>query len=334
MTEIRHLKHIIAESVSHFVTDKRFKENPSFETLEQIIKDNNLDISQIFAHATLLVNKGKANRKIRNTIKYILFNRPKEELCYTVNSIDKWSIDAKTIMECMISTNEIIELIYDLTLLYDVNIFETLGMRNLSSFVGELFGHEVYRVYSDKLIKNPNQDGYPDLCALTTEGKRYIQDHLQPNGKPQPNKEFWSSYPFGGIEVKATCGNTPPASVCPKPLLGESRLSIMLNAEWKAHHQETKILCGILWDFIDQIPTVLSTFFRNDLDTTIGVANADWAKTITPREGGGRTTSVSIMRRGKNKDQGVRKMGQGWLVLPENKNLLKPICKIFDIIID
>ena len=328
------LKYILAESVRHYTTDKRLGENLSYEVLTQIIQEQHLDLAQILARATLIANKNLVRCTNRNSITYHISARPQEALCYTTESSVSWHIDPETIKKCIISTNDVIELIHNLTFLYDVNIFETLGMRNLSSFVGELFGHEVGKAYHDKLVKNPNQDGYPDLCALTPEGKEYIKKNLQSNGQPLPNKEFWSPYPFGGIEVKATCGNTPDAETHPKPLIGESRLPIMISAEWKAHHQQTKMLLCILWDFIDGIPIILAAFFRNDLDISLGKDNRDWAPTVTPK-GASRTTSVSIMRRGgRDKKDGVKKMGAGWLVLPEPKKLHDPICKIFDIKLD
>lgn len=74
------------------------------------------------------------------------------------------------------------------------------------------------------------------------------------------------------------------------------------------------------------LPTILAAFYRNDLDTTLGDLNRDWAHIIHPKEGGGRTTSVSIMKR-----NGVKKMGQGWLVLPCNSEILKTLTNVFDI---
>ncbi|MCK4828896.1 hypothetical protein KA005_74925, partial [bacterium] len=115
------------------------------------------------------------------------------------------------------------------------------------------------------------------------------------------------------------------------PKIGESRLPSMTSAEWKAHHQETKRLLGVFWDFIDGLPTILAVFFRNDLDTTIGVNNSDWGNIIQPRAGAGRTTSVSIMKQGSTENDGVKKMGKGWLVLPEEQNLRRAICSVFSI---
>ncbi len=184
-----------------------------------------------------------------------------------------------TLARAVHASNRTIEIIHDLSVANNVPIFQLLGLRNLSSFVGEIYARELCAIERGKFFSNPNQDGYPDLCALTPKGKKYIAEREQ-RGQ-MCAKQFWSHYPFGGVEVKGTCGNTPAAKKCPKPKIGESRYPILVSAEWKAHHRETNNLVGIFWDFIDGLPTVLAVFFRNDLTV------ADWGKIIHPKENGG-----------------------------------------------
>lgn len=178
----------------------------------------------------------------------------------------------------------------------------------------------MWRLMSDKTFLNPHQDGYPDLCASTKEGLAYGQERNK-RGE-MTAKSFWSPYPYGGIEVKVTCGNTPAAKTTPKPKIGESRYPLLTSAEWKAHHRDTNNLLGIFWDFVDGLPTVLAAFYRNDLTTN------DWSKIVGVKEGGGHTTSVSLMTK-----PGVRKMGKGWLLLPYDASLQSPLSKkqVFDI---
>jgi hypothetical protein len=135
-----------------------------------------------------------------------------------------------------------------------IPIFRLLGMRNLSSFIGAIYVHSLWQLMSDKFKINPHQDGYPDLCALTTAGREYVQ---QVEGLQRDTaKESFTHYKFGGIEVKATCGNTPPPTEGqPKPQIGDSRTHLVTSADWKAHHRSTKNLLGLYWDFIDGLPT-------------------------------------------------------------------------------
>ena len=71
---------------------------------------------------------------------------------------------------------------------------------------------------------------------------------------------------------------------------------------------------AIFWDFINEVPTVAACFYRDDL--TID----DWGKIVEPKEGGGRTTSVSIMTSG-----GVSKMCKGWVAVIDNPAYTKAL---------
>ncbi len=68
---------------------------------------------------------------------------------------------------------------------FDINIFEALGMRNLSGLVGEYFVKSVQRFSADALCLNLHQDGYPDLLLTNTpERMEYYQTlYMVQNGK-------------------------------------------------------------------------------------------------------------------------------------------------------
>lgn len=188
---------------------------------------------------------------------------------------------------------------------FDIDIFEALGMRNLSGLIGEFFAKSVQRHSNSKLVSNLHQDGYPDLLLVNSEEKmRYFNTlYTEKNGKKIPlEKEAFSPFKYGGVEVKATCGSTP--STKRKFGIGEQRISLVNGFDWKAHHRQTNNLLSIFWDFIDGVPAVVACFYRNDL------VEEDWGKIVQPREGGGRTTSVSIMT-----SAGVHKMCQGWIAV-------------------
>lgn len=148
---------------------------------------------------------------------------------------------------------------------FDINIFETLGMRNLSGMVGEYFARSIMRISNGKLQSNLHQDGYPDLLLTDTKEKKdYFKTlYTIENGKKYPiGKEVFSPYKYGGIEIKATCGSTPSANIVPKPLVGEQRVSLVNSFDWKAHHRTTNHLLAILWDFINRNPTIVACFFK------------------------------------------------------------------------
>lgn len=189
---------------------------------------------------------------------------------------------------------------------FDVDIFSILGMRNLSSFIGELFAASLISVTRNEYKKNPHQDGYPDLLLMDDAGQK-IFAKLKGNGQLREKTPF-SPFPNGGIEVKATCGSVPTPEKCrrmglqEKPDIGDQRIGVITGYDWKAHHRETNNLIGILWDFIDRKPRIVAAFFSPNLTEN------DWGKIVQPKAGGGRTTSVSIMTR-----NGVKKMYDNWV---------------------
>jgi hypothetical protein len=211
------------------------------------------------------------------------------------------------VVEAMNYANTALKELSDTTMRFDINIFETLGMRNLSGMIGEYFARSVMMISNGKLVSNLHQDGYPDLLLVDTPKKKAHFDKLYTikDGKRYPiDKEHFSPFKYGGIEVKATCGNTPPASKVPKPLVGEQRVSLVNSFDWKAHHRTTNHLLAVLWDFIDGLPTYVAAFYQDHL------VIEDWSEIVQPKEDGGRTTSVSIM-----KPQGVKKMCSNWVAV-------------------
>lgn len=215
------------------------------------------------------------------------------------------------VVNAMNFANDALRSLDEQTKAFDINIFEAMGMRNLSGIVGEYLGKSLQRFSEGNLHSNLHQDGYPDLLLTNTEERlRYFQSlYTEINGKKYPrDKALFSPYRYGGVEVKATCGSTPPARITPKPLIGEQRISLVNSFDWKAHHRETNHLIGILWDFIEEVPTIAAAFYRDDL--TID----DWGRIVQPKEDGGRTTSVSIMT-----SAGVSKMCSGWIAVIDDE---------------
>lgn len=208
-------------------------------------------------------------------------------------------------------THEVIDLILkDIP----VDIFGILGMRNLSAFIGELFVRSFESVSSSKFISNPHQDGYPDLLLMDSNGKD-ILTQIKSLNKLQDKSPF-SPFANGGIEVKATVGSVPTPKECAKkklskPGMGDTRIDVLKGYDWKAHHRETNNLIGLQWDFIDKTPRIVAIFFSSRLE------EKDWGEIVQPKEGGGRTTSVSIMSRA-----GVKKMYEDWICVIDDKKYI------------
>lgn len=192
-----------------------------------------------------------------------------------------------------------------------VDVFSILGMRNLSAFVGELFAKSLAKESNGRYICNPHQDGYPDLLLMDAGGRR-IYDEIRVKAGLREKAPF-SPFQNGGLEIKATCGSVPTPAQCQKlgrekPGMGDTRIEILRGYDWKAHHRGTNNLIGIIWDFINGAPHIVAIFFGNKL------TEQDWGEIVQPKEGGGRTTSVSIMTR-----QGVNKMYSNWIALKKDR---------------
>lgn len=231
----------------------------------------------------------------------------------------KMIISNQQVLDAINFCNNALQTLDEQTKQFDINIFEVLGMRNLSGMVGEYFGKSVMRCSKGALHSNLHQDGYPDLLLTNTPPllKYYKSLYTIKNGKKYPkDKALFSPYKYGGVEIKATCGSTPPASTMPKPLIGENRIAKVNSFDWKAHHRETNNLLAIFWDFINEVPTIAACFYRNDL--TID----DWGKIVEPKAGGGRTTSVSIMT-----STGVKKMCHGWIAVIDKSEYIDTFSK-------
>ena len=219
-----------------------------------------------------------------------------------------FEVDIKMIENALVDVQDTIKKITDYI---PVNIFEILGMRNLSAFIGELFAKSLIKESNGLFKGNPHQDGYPDLLLMDITGLGII-NRLQALGSLRDKAPF-SPFQNGGIEIKATCGAVPTPLACTKkgiikPNIGDARVDILTGYDWKAHHRETNNLMGILWDFENGIPKIMAVFLGGNLTET------DWSKIVQPIEGGGRTTSVSIMTR-----DGVKKMYTNWIAV-ENDN--------------
>lgn len=205
-----------------------------------------------------------------------------------------FKVPSETLLKAVLTTNKLLSEL-SISVPY---IFELLQMRNLSALVGAAFCRELSSASAGSLRLNPHQDGYPDLLLMDTYGQE-LWDGLQ--GRHQ-EKDPFSPYVAGGIEIKVTCGEAWNAEElaqigAPKLGIGDSRIDFIRSLNWKAHHRESNFLLGLVWDFYNGIPIIAAVLFSKELDSN------DWGKVSTPKEGAGRTTSVSVMNR-----QGVGKM--------------------------
>jgi transcriptional regulator with XRE-family HTH domain len=269
---------------------ERGLKSPTLNTLDKVAAC--LGIS-----ATRLI--GPALEPIRPVLPRDYVIRDDRDLSIQVSDNRICSFSSRVAIDAINATHAMIDQLYGA----DLDIASVLGMRNLSSFIGELYAAGLKKTAGNLFQSNPHQDGYPDLLFMDEIGQSEW-DRLLPQRK---EKAPFSPFPGGGVEVKATCGSVPTPAACAKkglekPGIGDTRIGVMDNYDWKAHHRDTNNLIGILWDFINERPRIAAVFYSSELEET------DWSPIVVPKAKGGRTTSVSILKR-----PGIVKMFEGWI---------------------
>ncbi len=227
---------------------------------------------------------------------YVVASRKTIRVQRSANTV---SLPSGVLSAAINHAHELIDDLYSI----ELDIASILGMRNLSAFIGELVAAAIIKSADGRLRPNPHQDGYPDLLFMDDAGQR---EWTRLEGRLNEKAPF-SPFAGGGIEVKATCGSVPTPAVfrrrgTDRPGIGDTRIGNLTGYDWKAHHRQTNNLVGILWDFMDRKPRIAAMFYSSELTAD------DWGAIVQPRDGGGRTTSVSIMSR-----TGIQKMYRGWL---------------------
>lgn len=86
-------------------------------------------------------------------------------------------LTTQDVVDAMNYANTALKELSDTTMKFDINIFETLGMRNLSGMIGEYFARSVMKISNGKLESNLHQDGYPDLLLVDSPAKNNILIH-------------------------------------------------------------------------------------------------------------------------------------------------------------
>lgn len=166
-----------------------------------------------------------------------------------------------------------------------VDIFEIIDFRMLSGLVGEVAIGMIAQE-SGCLMRNPNIDGYPDLICADTPARRGEIAHAL---ESQPS--YFVKYPHGGIELKNTFG--VKASGKPELLPGMTRIdSINRRLEWKAHHQRTNHLLGLLSDFVDGCPQIVAAMYCDSLE------ECDWSAKHQPKPGSAMTSFTVLQSSG------------------------------------
>lgn len=215
--------------------------------------------------------------------------------------------NTRDILDVVVETNNYIIQLSKLVEQKNFDLFDVLGQRNLSGLIGEIFSKFFSRKFSD-FVNNPHPDGRPDILHLANDETReyFFNECLQTiDGRQKPIKAKLSPFPYDGIEVKCTIGNT--ISNYKKKLeketgkttfeIGMPRINYLSDLVWWAHHTHSRSLLGLYYDYYsneNNIPQVMSVFYSN-LDVK------DWSKVSLGNPTSKKTSNTSLTKEGKNK---------------------------------
>lgn len=152
-----------------------------------------------------------------------------------------------------------------------------IPLRNFSGGVGEAFA-AILSDMSDDMIANPHPDGYPDILPNIDEIKPWLDSPTR--------KDFL----LGGFDIKAR-------------YVGEGD---RVDTNASAHHNHTKSVLNIIWEWRNNSPFIIGITFMNDLTPS------DWTELKPAREGSKSTPACSLNGSGK------KKLRKNWLFLHES----------------
>jgi hypothetical protein len=186
------------------------------------------------------------------------------------------------------NTNLKLENMTKRTKMLKLDIFKVIDFRNLSGLIGELFAKELSLI-NINLRNNPYINGYPDLLQVANhEMISYFETCVANNSIVE-----LINYKYGGVEVKNTFGTKKAKS---NILMGDQRrFNISKKLDWKAHHQKTNNLIGLLSDYVDDCPRIVALCYSDSLVTP------DWTEKQNPKEGSTMTSFCTISKSGYQK---------------------------------
>ena len=188
------------------------------------------------------------------------------------------------------------------------DVYDTLGQRNLSGFIGEVFSNSLEKLTTN-LEVNPHGDGRPDLLDFHNQLSRdYFQKECieEVDGRIIPKRSNLAPYKFGGIEVKSSIGS--PVNNYKDLLyrdrgkrnfeIGVPRIDYLNTITYWGHHQSCENLLGLYYDYYesaDCVPQILA-LMHSELNK-----NEDWHNVSVGKEGSKKTSNTSLTNSGKSK---------------------------------
>tara|TARA_B110000879_G_scaffold9466_1_gene12206 strand:- start:3086 stop:3886 length:801 start_codon:yes stop_codon:yes gene_type:complete len=185
------------------------------------------------------------------------------------------------------------------------DIYEILGQRNLSGFVGEVFVRSFSRIV-DGFRNNPHADGRPDLLDISANVAETFLKNECFNADGMPVRSFLAPFKYGGIEVKCTIGT--PVHDHKKKLqelhgvknfeIGMPRINFLKSLTYWGHHTSCENLLGVYYDYVAEhegVPQIMM-IMHSELEV-----ETDWNAVSIGKKGSKKTSNTSLTKPARDK---------------------------------
>lgn len=237
-----------------------------------------------------------------------------------------YTIPSNEIIEIIVKSNTYLNNISKIFEDINFNIFDILGQRNISGFIGEIFNNFFSKNINGFQI-NPHTDGRPDILDLTSKIAKlyYSKSFKKLENNQLPIKSNFAPFKFGGIEVKATIGNfnNYKKKLKQKGItslqVGTSRVDYLTSITYWGHHPNCENLLGIYYDYIEElnhVPQIIAIMHSELTPPT------DWNKISIGNTGSKKTSNTSLT------SSGVQKLKRNPIAVLDEK---KYVNKLIDI---
>jgi len=219
------------------------------------------------------------------------------------------TIPTADVIKIVVKANNYLRVLKDLFRELNFDVYTTLGQRNLSGFIGEVFSR-VFAAEVDGFAVNPHADGRPDLLDVSA---KEAFEHLRLKcfsrseyGSLAPNKSLLAPFKYGGIEVKATIGNplNDYRARLKKDLglnsfyVGLSRVNYLNSITYWGHHTDCENLIGLYYDYYAELggaPQIVAVLHAEL------IPSQDWSKVSIGKIGSKKTSNTSLSSSGIEK---------------------------------
>ena len=220
-------------------------------------------------------------------------------------SIRDNSLTSSDFIKVAEETNSYIKNLVEIFKEIDFDILYSLGQRNISGFIGEIYKNILAKDYPS-LCPNPHPDGRPDVLSLDTEEiKAYYKSCFSNiHGRYVPVKDLFTPFKYGGLEIKCSIGSSGKTQTTQfiqkygHPFnLYDSRVGYLNGITWWAHHSSSSNLLGLYYDYYapeNSIPQIIAALYSE-------LNSDDWNRVSTGDPAHKKTSNTSLNAAGLTK---------------------------------